>query len=115
MNESLTIHAYERARERSKAKGLRRTDERAVRAWEKGKKIQDYSSSKFQRYLFDVLDARGKEGKTLRVYGNEIYIFSTATRALITILTIPIKLQKCYGKGGNKNVRWVCEEEGAEI
>lgn len=110
----MTEHGYKRSRERSNAGGLHATEARVKKAWERGKKIEDFQSEKFRKYLKNVLEAKGGEGKTLRVFGNEIYIFTISGR-LITVLNIPAKLQTMYGKGGKKNARVICDEEESEI
>lgn len=114
MSNNITLHGYERAKERTNVNGALKTGERAKKAWERGKEIGDFESLKYRKYLKNVLEAKGGEGKTLRVFGNEIYIFTTSGR-LITVLNIPAKLQAAYGKGGKKNARIVCNEEESEI
>ena len=114
MSNNISLHGYERAKERTNVNGALKTGERAKKAWERGKEIDDFESLKYRKYLKNVLEAKGGEGKTLRVFGNEIYIFTISGR-LITVLNIPAKLQTMYGKGGKKNARVICDEEESAI
>lgn len=87
--ESLTNHGFKRMRERAKVKGAKAEDytERVLR---KGKRIEDFTSSKFKTYLTNVKNTEGG-GREVVVFGNEIYVFSQ-NWACITVLKIPPKL-----------------------
>ena len=89
--DSLTTHGFERAQDRTKSGGAAKTEKRVKKAWEKGKRIEDYSDDpKFQKYLTNVRNA-GDPSNELRVFGNDIYIFSFIG-VLITVLNIPQKV-----------------------
>lgn len=90
----VTIHGRERVKERSGVKSLKDIESRVRRAWETGKKIEDFNNPKFRKYLENVLRA-GNDWETheLRVKGNEIYVFSHEG-VLVTILTIDKKMEK---------------------
>lgn len=96
--ESLTNHGFERMQQRTKLKDSK-AEERVKKVWERGKRIEDFANShKFQAYLKNVRDARGND-RDVRVFGNEVYIFSKDGICL-TVLQIPPKvlLEKNKGK-----------------
>ena len=96
--ESLTNHGFERMQQRTKLKDSK-AEERVKKVWERGKRIEDFvNSRKFQAYLKNVRDARGND-RDVRVFGNEVYVFSKDGICL-TVLQIPPKvlLEKNKGK-----------------
>lgn len=96
--ESLTNHGFERMQQRTKLKDSK-AEERVRKVWERGKRIEDFANShKFQAYLKNVRDARGND-RDVRVFGNEVYVFSKDGICL-TVLQIPPKvlLEKNKGK-----------------
>ena len=96
--ESLTNHGFERMQQRTKLKDSK-AEERVKKVWERGKHIEDFADShKFQAYLKNVRDARGND-RDVRVFGNEVYVFSKDGICL-TVLQIPPKvlLEKNKGK-----------------
>lgn len=96
--ESLTNHGFERMQQRTKLKDSK-AEERVKKVWERGKRIEDFANShKFQAYLKNVRDARGND-RDVRVFGNEVYVFSKDGICL-TVLQIPPKvlLEKNKGK-----------------
>lgn len=96
--ESLTNHGFERMQQRTKLKDSK-AEERVKKVWERGKRIEDFANShKFQAYLKNVRDARGND-REVRVFGNEVYVFSKDGICL-TVLQIPPKvlLEKNKGK-----------------
>ena len=96
--ESLTNHGFERMQQRTKLKDSK-AEERVKKVWERGKRIEDFANShKFQAYLENVRDARGND-RDVRVFGNEVYVFSKDGICL-TVLQIPPKvlLEKNKGK-----------------
>ena len=89
--ESLTNHGYERMQQRTKLRDSK-AEERVKKVWERGKHIEDFDGShKFQTYLKNVRDCRGKD-REVRVFGNEVYVFSKEGVCLITVLQIPAKV-----------------------
>ena len=88
--ESLTNHGYERMQQRTKLRDSK-AEERVKKVWERGKHIEDFEGShKFQTYLKNVRDCRGKD-RDVRVFGNEVYVFSKEGVCL-TVLQIPAKV-----------------------
>ena len=88
--ESLTNHGFERMQQRTKLKDSK-AEERVKKVWERGKRIEDFANShKFQAYLKNVRDARGND-RDVRVFGNEVYVFSKDGICL-TVLQIPPKV-----------------------
>lgn len=83
---SLTEHGYERLKERTGKKG-RSAYDLVGRAYEKGKKIEDYTDTKIIKYLTNILNAYS--ASELRVFGNDIYLFGNAidekTYVIITV------------------------------
>ena len=88
----LTRHANERMKERTNFSPTR-AQEIAEEAYYCGKTIKDFKNEKEkQKYLRNVLNASHEQGRgnTIRVMGNDIYIFGGAT--LITVFPFPPKI-----------------------
>ena len=95
--DSLTTHGYERAKDRTKGGGVAKTEKRIKKVWANGKRIENYEDDpKFQKYLMNVKSA-GDASNELRVFGNDVYIFSSAG-VLITVLNIPAKVLAQRGR-----------------
>lgn len=95
--DSLSAHGYERAKDRTKGGGVVKTEKRIKKVWANGKRIENYEDDpKFQKYLMNVKSA-GDASNELRVFGNDVYIFSS-TGVLITVLNIPAKVLAQRGR-----------------
>lgn len=95
--DSLSTHGYERAKDRTKGGGVVKTEKRIKKIWTSGKRIENYEDDpKFQKYLMNVKSA-GDASNELRVFGNDVYIFSS-TGVLITVLNIPAKVLAQRGR-----------------
>lgn len=101
----ITEHAERRMKQRLGIKG-KELETRAKKAWQFGKKIEDVKSDKLKKYFNCVLShSWGADGKTLRLSGNDLYIF-TLSGQLITVYGLDKKLLqfqkvrgvKTYGK-----------------
>lgn len=76
-----TIHALKRMEERTNI-GVKNVDRYINKVYVQGKKIDDFNNKEIKRYLTNIF--KRSSGDTLRVYGNEIYLFGN--NVLITIL-----------------------------
>ena len=92
MTITLTHHALDRMKARTNFSPTR-AREIAEEVYYCGKTIKDFKNEKEkQKYLRNVLNASHEQGRgnTIRVMGNDIYIFSGTT--LITVFPFPPKL-----------------------
>ena len=98
----LSEHSYERCKERINIHGSKAFI-RAEKAYYLGKDIEAFDKV-LSKYLTNVLEASG--GDTLRVFGNDIYIFGN--KKLITVFPIP---QKIIQRNNNSKRRKIYYEE----
>lgn len=92
MTITLTHHALDRMKARTNFSPTR-AREIAEEVYYCGKTIKDFKNEKEkQKYLRNVLNASHEQGRgnTIRVMGNDIYIFSGTT--LITVFPFPPKI-----------------------
>lgn len=106
MWEKLTLHGYQRLKERRRAKGKNAASE-IRRVLQKGKNI-DECPKYMQKYLANVLCA--SQGDILKVWGNSIYLFGQNTGSPLLITTFPIP-QTIIHKAKKKQKYYICEEE----
>ena len=106
----LTHHALDRIKARTSFSPTR-AREIAEEVYYCGKTIKDFKSEKEkQKYLRNVLNASHEQGRgnTIRVMGNDIYIFSGTT--LITVFPFPPKLTTLKNKHKHSKRRFYEEE-----
>lgn len=94
----VTNHAYMRMKERT---GYSPSDAQKIaeKAYYCGKDISDFKKEKeMQKYLKNILHASHEQGRgdSIRVLGNDVYIFGGVT--LITIFPFPPKIVALKGK-----------------
>lgn len=82
----LTVHAYERSKERGAGKG-ECAYKNAEKAFVKGKSPEDFDKQT-RKYLENVL--KGSKGNNIKVWGNNIYLFFD--NILITVFPMPAKM-----------------------
>ena len=76
--------------------GTERIEAFVQRAWDKGKRIESFLSHRTQTYLNNLLGV-SREEREIRVFGNEIYVFSPDA-VLITVLQMPQKVLRRNNK-----------------
>ncbi len=106
----LTRHALDRMKTRTDFSPTR-AREIAEKVYYCGKTIKDFKNEKEkQKYLRNVLNASHEQGRgnTIRVMGNDIYIFCDTT--LITVFPFPPKLTTLKNKHKHSK-RKLYEEE----
>lgn len=103
---NLTIHGYERVKERSGQKG-KSISESSKRAWLKGKSISEFSG-RIGKYLTNVLISSGDSDREIRVFGGSVYIYNKIG-ILITMFGIPEKIKRSLGNKKNDKAIRSCE------
>ena len=106
----LTHHALDRMKARTNFSPTR-AREIAEEVYYCGKDIKDFKGEKEkQKYLKNVLNASHEQGRgdSIRVMGNDVYIFGGVT--LITVFPLPPKLVALKSKHKYSKRRF-CEEE----
>lgn len=102
-----TRHALERTEERLEYSG-KRAERLVERAWERGKRREDYENGKSKSFL----SKKSGDGVIAVFFGDSIFIFNRQEKSCITCYKAPMwfgqkKRKRSYVRGGEDGLDYV--------